>query len=180
MGYVLQAARNQLRTDYETTHPGLVPANWVGIQLRGMPPRRAGDWYVALDEDYIRGKKDQAHIEEVYGVSIYVCRRPDKLPDDFRGQLTYPDDVYLATMLTLEKMERQVLKSIHNNQTMRAAANTLGGFPAADKGDSYQLPLQYDGRGSIQTSDVPDSGMWSCREMKFSGMLRVQALDILG
>jgi hypothetical protein len=180
MGYLLLAVRNKLRANFDVTYPDLESTNWVGVEVDGIPPARAPEWYVAIDEGDIRSQRTEDQLQEEYSVEIYVCRRPDRTPSDFQRQLSLPTDLYLASILTLEKLERQVIKSLHNNQTLRGNANSLGGFPNPNTGDIYQLPLQFDGRSKSRTEEFPDSGIWMRRQLRFSGMLRVQDLSTAG
>jgi len=176
MGVVLKQVRDHLRTSMS------LDVDQCDIRADGSPPGSAAEFYVAIDEFGVKSTA-RDHLSEVYEIEIAVWRRSGQYPADRRGDLTLPDDPYLAGILTLDDLERAVIKQIHANYTdITAAANTAIGAPSEGNGDVFQLALYYAGRGAtevLQHEENKDDSAWFGRRLKFAGMNRVQAVDVM-
>jgi hypothetical protein len=82
--------------------------------------------------------------------------------------------MYLDHSPGLDELERQVIRSLHNNHTLRQMANENAGAPSAGDGDIFQSPLWYRGRGRTSFGDLSLE-----RTLSFSGARRVQAVDVM-
>lgn len=182
MSVVLTTVRTQLRA---------VAADWglrqnsIRIEPDGHPPPWATGSYIGIDEGDIEVSPG-AHegLRERYTISVYCCRQADQVSPERLGDLLEKDDLYLASIVTLEKMERMVIQSLHGRHDLPALANSSSGLPDAGQmdGDIFQEPLYFDGRSRMTTyiqeaagGHEPQSG-WRLRELRFRGMLRVQPL----
>lgn len=176
LAILLEATKTHLLNEVSFTD-----ANNLGIEPDGMPPHAAGKHYVAIDEGNIRQESNNAEfINEVFEISVYVCRRPMEIPNRRQGQLYLKTSVYQATQKTLEQMERPVIAALHGNWSLMNDANTLGGFPNATDGDVYQSPWMYRGRGTTDVVMNENDSAWIRRQLRFEGMRRVQEMSIAG
>jgi len=174
MGALLQQVRTHLRN--------VVPldADQCDIELLGQPRPSAGETYVGIRELRVRSLSRE-HLSEEYEIEVSIWRRLGAFPSDRQGDLALRDDPYLASVLTLDDLERAVIRNLHANYTdiMAAANETL------ETGDRFQLALYYTGRGPSEVvkssshhrqNGTRTSGIaWIGRRLIFTGMNRVQS-----
>lgn len=177
MGAILQEVRDHLRTALS------LGADQCGIQIGGTPPEAAGNFYVAVDELGVESTAQQ-HLQENYQVEISLWRRLGQTPSDRSGEALLRDDPYLSGAQSLDDLERSVIKNLHANYTdITTAANTAIGAGANPNGDVFQLALYYAGRKRTETWQAAgkkkNPPTWLVRRLKFVGMNRVQALDVV-
>jgi hypothetical protein len=176
MGAVLRQVRDHLR--------GAMPlaADQCGVQPAALPPESAGELYVAVDEVGVQSAA-RAHLSETYEIEVAVWRRAGQYPADRRGDAQLRDDPHLAGILTLDDAERAVIRHLHGNYLdVTAAASAAIGAGTSGNGDVFQLALYYQGRG--RTEEHPPRGRhqvaaWLGRRLRFAGMTRVQARDLM-
>ena len=174
MGAILEQVRDHLKTMLS-----LAP-DQIGIRLGGLPPECAKEFYLAIDELEVKSSA-RNHLKETYEIEVSVWRRMARFSQDRHGEMYLRDDPYLAGILTLDDLERAVIRNLHANYTnIMAATNTAIGAGSADNGDVFQLTLYYSGRKkteSLPAGNRSGSPKWLGRRMKFSGMTRAQATD---
>ena len=175
MGVVLKQVRDHLRNSMS------LGVDQCGIAPGGSPPETAAEFYIAIDESQVRSTA-RDHLNEVYEIEIAVWRRPGQFPADQQGDLTLADDPYLAGILTLDDLERAVIRNIHANYAdVTAAANTAIGAPSEQAGDVFQLAMYYAGRAGTEVikHETGRDAAWFGRRLKFAGMNRVQSLSAM-
>ena len=177
MAVVLQRVRDHLRSALALS------ADQCGVRVGGHPPASSGELYVAVDELGVECTA-RDHLREVYVVEVALWRRVGQWPDDRAGDALLRDDAYLAGALTLDRLERSVIAALHGNYTdIPAAANAAIGAGSPGGGDVFQLALYYAGRTRTEAwQDRRQSGSptaWLGRRLKFAGMNRVQAMDVM-
>ncbi len=176
MGIILQVVRDHLQTEMS------LDAGECGIQPGGLPPDGAGELYVAVDELGIRSaSRNQLH--EIYEIEVAIWRRSSNYPTDRQGDVVLRDDPQLAGILTLDDLERDVISKLHANHTdIMAVANSAIGAGSPGGGDVFQQPLYFAGRGrseSLRPGGSKSPVAWIGRRLKFTGMTRVQATDVM-
>lgn len=184
MAMLLEGVRDYLRTNNDPPF-GFDPASGkdhCGIQIDGMPPPTARSHYLALDESTVTGTNDSNYYHgETYEISAYVCRNILDKPRDRQNIELLKDDIYLASMQTLEKMEREVIVALHQNYALTTAINTQFSLPDATLGDVFLEVLRYRGRGRTTAVTVPDSqAVFHRRELRFGGIKRNQRKGMAG
>lgn len=178
--YLLEAARNQLRSNLTLPGGASKAANYIDIQPDGHPPASMGEWYVSLDEIGVNTPGiEQEYLQEVFSIAIWITKRTGKHAPDRRYSL------YSEAVNGLRAIERQCIKFLHNVHAVRIAANTLGSLPGASTGDSFIQPLWYAGRGKTIYAGPEwvgkgegDSDTFAVRQLRFVGGLRIQAPDV--
>lgn len=175
--YLLLAVRDHLRSNMTVPGGEDRAPFFIGLQPGGHPPARMGEWYVSIDESNVISTEKES-LREVHSVEINITKRAGKYASDTA------DKAYLENMNGLRAIERQVIQLVHNNHTLRALANTLGGLPGETIGDIFQQPLWYTGRGRTRF----EGGEWIgadgdhaflVRTLNFTGAARVQAPDVM-
>lgn len=165
------------------TFPGGATKNksYVDVQPDGHPPHSMAEWYVALDEIGVNTPGlEQEYLEEVYTIGAWITKRTGRNAPDRYLEVLKQDNYGLLAI------ERQVIVLLHNQQDVRAAANTLGGLPDnTGPGDSILQPLWYLGRGklSFRGSDwlgADGDESFVVRQLRFGGGKRIQAIDVMG
>ena len=176
MGAILQQVRDHLRSAMS------LGVDQCDVRPGGMPTAAAGEFYVAVDELGVQSTA-QSHLREQYEIEVSIWRRTGQYPDDRLSDVVLRDDVYLAGIQTLDDLERSVIKNLHANYTdITAAANTAIDAGAPGKGDIFQLALYYTGRSRSEVLDhnpKENPAPWLGRRLKFTGMIRVQATDVM-
>lgn len=166
MAAVLKAARDKLRTDLPIPN-GQPPKLYVGIQPNnGLPPSR-GQWYVAIDEAGV-SSTEKVSLKEEFTIEVRIVKEAGKYAADRMEQM------YLDHSPGLDELERQVIKSLHNNHELRRMMNENAGAPGVNDGDIFQSPIWYRGRGRSTYGDLSLE-----RTLSFGGGLRVQAVDVM-
>lgn len=176
MGVVLQTIRDHLRTAMS------LAVDQCGIRPGGHPPSSAGEFYVAIDDISVKGDA-RAHLREEYEVAVSIWRRLGQHPEDRTGDVLETEDPYLPSLLTLDQLERDVIRFIHANYTeVTKTANATLGTGTPGKGDILQLAMYYQGHAGSErfTSEPRNTSRpdWIGRRLRFAGMTRVQATDI--
>ena len=177
VGQLLQTVRDHLRTQLTLDFKS------CGVQLNGVPPSTAGEFYVAIDEDGTESVGgDDPVLNERYRIVISIMRRAGKYPKDRQGDLLLRETEALKS---LEELERLVIKNIHAAWNLMATYNTNLGAPDATLGDTAILPLFCRGRGRTYTwtspTEEPDMlYAWLRKDVRFSGMNRKQRLESMG
>jgi hypothetical protein len=166
MAALLKAARDKLREDMPIP-PGQSPKLFVGIQPGWALPKPRGQWFVALDEANVTST-EKVSLKEEYAIEVKIVKEVGRYAPDQTGQM------YLDHSPGLDELERQVIRSLHNNHTLRQMANENAGAPSAGDGDIFQSPLWYRGRGRTSFGDLSLE-----RTLSFSGARRVQAVDVM-
>lgn len=173
MAMALEGTRNFLRLE----------CNWdatkCGIQPDGTPEPTAGEFYVALDEGSVSGEGSRNYyLGEHFDIDIWCMRRVGRFPKDFRGQMLQRDDTYLASIETLEKIERKIIVALHQNFTLVNFINQHFALPDQVKGDKFILPLVYQGRSGSADRAVPEleGVVFYGRALRFRGLRRNQHL----
>ena len=188
MGHVLLAVETRLIVKLEATPLSMTSAAaHCSIQPDGWPPKTAHEWYVAIDEQKVTAVgQNEDQIQEVFDISIWVCRRVGQVPMDYRKLMLLWQDPYRDTEtanMSPERVERQVIAGVHLGWDIvdEANDNNLDGpLGTSVFGDKFTMPLFYKGRGSLTQEQQPgESGFWARKQLNFSGMLRTQAMDIL-
>ena len=166
MAALLKAAQDKLRQDMPIPQgqPGKL---FVGIQPGLGRPQARGQWYVALDEASV-ASTEKVSLKEEYTIDVKITKDAGRYAADQLGQM------YLDHSPGLDELERQVIKSIHNNHELRRMANENAGAPGVNDGDIFQTPLWYRGRGRTTYGDLSLE-----RTLTFSGARRVQAVDVM-
>lgn len=175
---LLQAVRDELRAGMTFQAD---PKQFVGIQPGGRPPAWMSDFYIAVDEANIAAS-DRTHLKEIYTIAVTITVHVRGVRSDQTG-----DQIYIENLNSLENLERAVIRLIHASQSVRARALTLGQIPNTSRGDIFQLPLYYEGRGATAAFDAaewlgsvePGTRQLMVRVLRFSGATRVQALDVI-
>lgn len=182
MENLLQATRNYLRSNWPAA---LLPSgqdikNYIGIQPNGHPPANCGAYYVALDDGGVSTGNARNYLREEFTILVTITKRIGHHARD-----RY-DAIYTETSTGLRSIERPIIRLIHGVQDIRVAANTLASTPHADYGDIYQMPLWYAGRSAMRFeggdwvgSSSNHDQAFAVRTLRFTGGLRVQALDIM-
>jgi hypothetical protein len=182
--WLLEAARDQLRTNLVSLVPGATAAaakSYIDVQPDGHPPANMGEWYVALDELGATGAgQEQEYLEERYQIGVWITWRTARYAPD-----RYIDFLKDASR-GLRPFTRAVIEYLHGKEAVRTAANTLGGLPDAAIGDAFQQPLWFLGQGKItgKSSDwigrADGEDTFAVRQLRFAGGLRIQAHDVMG
>lgn len=177
MGAILKQVRDHLRDAMP------LAADQCDIRPDGEPPQSAGELFVAVDELGVTSTA-RSYIEEQFEVEVAVWRRAGQYPADRIGDAQLSDDPYTAGLFTLDDLEREAIRRLHGNFTdVTAAVNTALGTGSGNAGDSFRLALYYEGRG--RTEVLPPSrgaqqpAQWLGRRLRFVGMNRIQALDVI-
>jgi hypothetical protein len=185
MSAVLIAVRTRLRT---VAPDWGLRENAIRIEPDGHPPPKATGHYIAIDESNIDSIPNMEEgLRERYEISVYCCREANPVSPERLGDMLESTDRYLASIVTLEQMERMVLQTLHGNRSIPQLANAQVGLPGSEdlQGDIFQEPLYYVGRGRMGTyiqetaQDYEPQSGWRLRELRFRGMLRVQRLESL-
>lgn len=150
-----------------------------GVQMEGHPPPVAGSFYISVDDGGTSATGgDNEYLSETHMVNVWVSLRCAELPPDRSAKiLGRVND-------SLQKLERQVLRAIHGQDSVRQQANTYLSGRSAGEG-VFQLPLYYQGRTGtvIQPSDwslefeSDRMSGWYVRRLPFAGMQRTQLID---
>ena len=176
MGAVLKQVRDHLRDALS------LGVDQCGIQPDGVPPDSADEFYLAVNEMGVTSTARE-HLLEEYEIEVSVWRRAGGYPADRRGDVQLSDDPYLAGILTLDDLERAVIRNLHGNyDDITVAANTAIGAGVGDGGDVFQLALYYAGRRGteiLQTGKEKHDPTWFGRRLKFVGMTRVQSISMM-
>lgn len=180
MGAILEETRDRIRVLYS------FGKDQCDITIGGRPRDSCGELFIGVDEAGVDplGDSQKNHFAgEEHRISIGIWRRAGQYGEDRSGHALLSDDPYLAGIQTLDDIERKVYVAIHMNQELRQAVNVRLSVPST-KGDSVTTPLAYGGRTKTQSENVNDggsgSGPWFFRIMRFTGMKRVQSLQIMG
>ena len=175
MGALLQKVRDHLRQ----TLP--LQSDDCAVRPDGAPPPSAGEVFVAVSESGVASDA-RSHLREVFHIEVSIWRRTGQYPVDRQGELLLPDDVLLAGMLSLDRLERRVVTALHGNyQDLPAALNSELRTGSDAAGDVFQLALYYVGRGASELWPPHGKGAhpnWLGRRLRFEGAHRVQDLDI--
>lgn len=177
---MLVAVRNHLRTELSLRD------HQCGIEPDGLIPGIATQLYVTVDEgDTVN--KDMVHLDEVLTIEIRVCRQVGRTTGDKRGNMLEPDDLYLANMKTLDDLGQNVKRFLHNNHTVRIAANALLGISAesvvstatfdpasGNTGDRFSTPMFFKRQGKSFVMPNERGDEWLQRPLFFEGGRRVQ------
>jgi hypothetical protein len=152
-----------------------------GIQPEGVPPPTAGEFYVALDEGNVSGTDSRNYyLGEFFDLDIYCLRRVGRFPKDYKGQMLQRDDTYLASIETLEKIERKIVVALHQSFTCMNFINSHFALPDQVKGDKFILPLVYAGRSGSTEKTVPEleGVVFYGRALRFRGLRRNQRKEL--
>ena len=142
-----------------------------------IPPGRAGQKYVALDDDGVDTGPDNTHaLTEIFGLEIGVWRRPGHLPKDREWNMVIPEDVYLPEIDNLHKLERAVIFYLHQRWDLVAYLNQKYGMPNSGSGDSFTGQLVYRGRSKIEAAIGDEKNRYIGRRLRFRGLRRVQKI----
>lgn len=178
MAMALQGVRDYLRQKCDWN------AKQCGVQEGGIPPPTAGEFYIAVDESNVTGTDPRNYYaSEEFEISVYVLRRVGRYPKDFQGKMLLSDDTYLATIDTLEKLERKVYVTLDQKWGLPTYINSFFGLPHQIKGDKFLKPLNYLGRGRTTGVAIPEGGeqeVFDGREMRFRGLKRNQHIGSEG
>ena len=176
MGAILKQVRDHLRAAMS------LDADQCDVRPGGVPTQSAGELFVAVDELGVVSTA-RSCLEEQFEVEVAVWRRAGQYAADRLGDAQLPDDPYTAGLSTLDDMERQVIGHLHGNFTdVPAAVNTALGTGTGTAGDAFRLALYYEGRGRTEMLPSPGKGQpaqWLGRRLRFVGMNRIQARDVI-
>lgn len=170
----LYAVREHLRANV-----ALLNTNNCEITPGGRPHPRMGEVFVGIDGLGTTASGLQ-NLKEEFVVGVTITRRTGRHPADRR------QGIYFGESWALTTLERQIVRAINWNETIRAAANSAGGLPNAGRGDAFQQPLHYNGQGPIEmkgpewvfaTANTDET--FVSRVLRFSGGLRVQDFDVM-
>lgn len=176
MGMVLEGVRDWLRDRNEWS------ITECGVTDDGYPPARAGNFYIAVDEDGVDvGPERTNALTEIYKIEVTVWRRPGHLPKDFLGNIVLPEDRYLPEIKTLHDLERRVIYHLHgwraSTNTLRNFLNTKFNLPDVGRGDAFITELMSTGRGRKEKHQVDDGMPFIGRRLRFRGLMRVQKIS---
>jgi hypothetical protein len=175
MAAILAATEAILRTanDWDS--------NSCSIQPGSEPPPTAAQWYIAIDDAGVEqsARAEDYYLREQFVIEIGVWRRPGQLPHDRKKELQKNVTRYMNDMLTLEPLERKVIKALHKSQTWRNTLNSLAGFPEEGSGDQVVNPLVYQGRSKNETLvfGKENEHAFFGRRLRFRGGDRVQTIE---
>lgn len=163
-----------------------------GVQKNCIPPARAGQFYVAIDDGGADGGPDETNaLTEICNIVIGVWRRPGHLIQaDMLGKMKLPDDPYLAGIMTLTKLERMVLVpavgqqsgGLDKNYGAMNFINDLFGLPAEDLGAGFNEPLRFRGYSVFEGIAIPGTTEpegFLGRRLRFRGLKRIQNPTVL-
>lgn len=160
--------------------------NECGAQYDATPQLfEAGQFYVAVDDGGVgTGNETTDSLKEILDITIGIWRRSEHLSQrDRKGVLKDPIDKYLIGAYTLADLDRSVIvpkyNGLHNNYTFLTYLNSYFGLPNEDDGASFIRPLNYKGRGRMETFGVDDGGSvitWYGYRLRFRGLDREQKL----
>jgi hypothetical protein len=171
MGMVLEGVRDWLRTKNEWDHMT------CGVMAGSIPPNRAGQKYVALDDDGVDTGPDNTHgLTEIFGLEVGIWRRPGHLPKDQQWNMVIPEDVYLPEVDNLNKLERNVIFLLHQRWDLAAWLNQKYGLPSSATGDAFTGQLVYRGRSKIEAASGDGTNRFIGRRLRFRGLRRVQKI----
>ncbi len=176
MGAILKQVRDFLRSS--------LPADIAQCDVRpgGEPPEVAHEWFISVDELAVRSNARNC-LDETYEIEISLWRRAGCYPQDRQGDALLQDDPYSSGLPTLDDIERDVIRLLHGNRTgITAAVNLALGTGETGSGDIFQEPLYYAGRRRTEvrgTGRRDSQTRWFVRRLKFTGMRRVQASDVM-
>jgi hypothetical protein len=179
MGMALEGVRDWLRDRNGWTNME------CGVMFRCIPPNRAGQKFIAIDDGGVETGPDNTHaLTEIYTLEVGIWRRPGHLPKDMLGQSMLPEDLYLPEISTLNDMERRVIFWLHNRWELLTYINGKYGLPDEGRGDNFIEKLSYRGRTKVETAQ-PDEGqpglVFIGRKLRFRGLKRIQKItDSLG
>ena len=151
------------------------------IRSDGNPTTTAGQVFVAVKETGVKSQ-GRTFLREIYQFEISVWRRASSVPADVSGQLQLSSDPWIPNMFALDQLEREIVRSIHGNHAdLPQSLNDSLSLGIDPNGDRYLLPLYYEGRSGTETLPKQQSKqpVWYGRRLQFSGMTRVQALDVI-
>lgn len=171
MGMVLEGVRDWLRdkNDWKVIE--------CGVMMDTVPPNRAGQKYVAIDDDGIDTGPENTHgLTEFYNLSIGIWRRPGHLPKDQQWNMVIPEDTYLPEISNLNDLERRVVFWLHNRWDLAGWLNTKYSLPDAGKGDKFTGQLVYRGRSKIESAIGDEGNRFIGRRLRFRGLRRVQKI----
>lgn len=168
-----------------------------GVQNRCLPPPRAGQFFIGIDDAGVDAGPDETNaLTEICNIEIGVWRRPGHLSQqDMIGKMKLPDDLYLAGIMTLTKLERMVLcpvvgqasGGLDKNYGAMNFINSLFGLPSADLGAGFNEPLRFRGFSrfesiAIENSGTPgDANAYFGRRLRFRGLKRIQKpVELIG
>jgi len=178
MGMVLEGVRDYLRTQHSWDKTN------CGIQFGAVPIVTTSAFYVSLDDDGVTTTDPRNyHLTEEYAIEIGIWRRTGRLPEDYRGQLQLPDDIYIATAKTITDLERMVVGKLHKIEAARTSINTQFELPDATLGAAFNGHLTYVGRSKNETFAITGqrgTKTFAGRRLRLRGLRRIQRIDSMG
>jgi hypothetical protein len=164
-----------------------------GVQHRCLPPPRAGQFFVGIDDAGVEGGPAETNaLTEVCNIEIGVWRRPGHLSQsDMIGKMKLPTDPYIAGVLTATKLERMVTiptedqssLGLHQNYGAMNFINSLFGLPDAGLGDKFCEPLVFRGFSrfeSVVIGEGKGAEAYYGRRLRFRGLKRIQKYSNIG
>lgn len=171
MGMVLEGVRDWLRDQNSWK------AIECGVMMNTVPPNRAGQKYVGIDDDGIDTGPENTHaLTEYFSLSIGIWRRPGHLPKDQQWNMVVPEDVYLPEISNLHDLERRVIFYLHNRWDLVGYLNKKYELPDAGRGGTFTGQLVYRGRGKIESAAGDEANRFIGRRLRFRGLRRVQKI----
>lgn len=179
---ILDACLDQLREGPKCfTTPQLTKKN-SDIRPGGRPTPAAPEFFLAIDGgkiDIPRADKAQFDLWEVFNVEITINIRTGRIAADRYA------DIYRRNKLGLKVITRQVLRAIHGQQAVRAAANLLleedeAEFKRPLYATGYATEIKasdWSGEVADATNAIAGASGWMVRKLTFRGMDRIQYLD---
>lgn len=168
VGAILTRVRDHLRQALD------LPDDQVDIRYAGLPPATAASPYVAIRELGVKSD-GRSFLREEHQLEISLWRRATDLPDDVSADALYGDDAVLPDVATIDQLERLAIAALHGNDiAISQALNQSLGLGSGSAGDRFQLPLFYTGRKGTELSRP-----WLGRRLHFTGLTRVQPIDVM-
>ncbi len=153
------------------------------IQHKSTPPALARGLFIALDDAGVTaGPQENYYLQEQFGITVGVWIETAIQPADMSGNTELKTAKYIEGGVTLDDLERRMIRQLHQKYDTMAFVNCKFGLPG-ENGDKFIAPMFYGGSGKTEAVNPNPqndrAAQWFGRRLRFSGFNRNQTIDCM-